>query len=251
MFFAVCLNRFGGVRNWSSSMNDWGWYWVAGCVMTLRSLRRAQFILIESGGRELQRWCAAVGGREVYWRSELMSYTVAFTLVINGELKQITAMQWRCLDTRHKAGRWRSPACLSESTAASSVRWSEFFTGRNLSTVMIFTRLHVLSSRSNNESRRWGMNLRVARRRRVELASWSSSDTVPWRPSFSWPDRAICSLIFSYFYLATYLRLCSKVVVRCFSYNLAIATIAKFLIDHAWIHVQSHCSCTVSLKFRL
>jgi hypothetical protein len=72
--------------------------------------------------------------------------TVAVTPVINGEREQVTAMRWKCLDTRHKAGRRRSPACLSGSTAASSVRWPEYFTGRNLSTVIIFTRLQVLSS---------------------------------------------------------------------------------------------------------
>jgi hypothetical protein len=39
---------------------------VAGCVMTLWSLRGAQFILIESGGRELQQRRAAVGGGGVH-----------------------------------------------------------------------------------------------------------------------------------------------------------------------------------------
>jgi hypothetical protein len=31
---------------------------------------------------------------------------------------------------RHKAGKRRSPACLSGSTTTNSVRWSDLFTGR-------------------------------------------------------------------------------------------------------------------------
>jgi hypothetical protein len=48
--------------------------------------------------------------------------TVAISPAINGELKQVTAMRWRCLDTRRKAERRQSPTCLSNSTAASFVR---------------------------------------------------------------------------------------------------------------------------------
>jgi hypothetical protein len=90
---------------------------------------------------------------------EFVSYAVAVTPVINGEREQVTAMRWKCLDTRHKAGRRWSPARLSGSTAASSVRWPEYFTGRNLSTVMIFLRLQVLSSWSNCKSRQRGHEL--------------------------------------------------------------------------------------------
>jgi hypothetical protein len=62
---------------------------------------------------------------------EFVSYIVAVTPAINGELERVTAMRWRRLDTRHKAGRRRSPACLSESTAMNDVRWPEYFTGRS------------------------------------------------------------------------------------------------------------------------
>ena len=61
---------------------------------------------------------------------EFVSYAMAVTPAINGELKQVTAMRWRCLDTRRKAERRQSPTCLSNSTAASFVRWPEYFTGR-------------------------------------------------------------------------------------------------------------------------
>jgi hypothetical protein len=76
----------------------------------------------------------AAGGQEEYWRNEFVSHGVAVTPVINGEREQVTALRWKGIDTRHKAERWRSPACLSESTAASSVRWLEYFTSRSLST---------------------------------------------------------------------------------------------------------------------
>jgi hypothetical protein len=49
-------------------------------------------------------------------------------------VKQDAVMRRKCLDTRHKAGRQRSPACISESTATSSVRWPKYFTSRSLST---------------------------------------------------------------------------------------------------------------------
>jgi hypothetical protein len=60
-----------------------------------------------------------------HWRSGLVSYTVAFTPVINGELKQVTTMRWRCLDTRHKARRRRSPVSSSDSTVVCVVQWPE------------------------------------------------------------------------------------------------------------------------------
>jgi hypothetical protein len=74
----------------------------------------------------------------VHWRSEFMSYAVAVTPAINGEREQVTAMRWKCLDTRRKAGRRRSPAYLSDSVAVNLVRRSELFTGWGLSAAMIF-----------------------------------------------------------------------------------------------------------------
>jgi hypothetical protein len=53
----------GEVQNSSSLTINWGQYWVAGYLTTLRSLRWLQFIECNSGGRELQWWRAAVGGR--------------------------------------------------------------------------------------------------------------------------------------------------------------------------------------------
>jgi hypothetical protein len=91
---------------------------------------RLQFIELVGGDREFEGRRAAAGEGESYWRNEIVSYVVAVTPVINGEREQVTAMRWKCLDTRHKAGRRRSPTCLSGSTAASFVRWPEYFNGR-------------------------------------------------------------------------------------------------------------------------
>jgi hypothetical protein len=67
-----------------------------------------------------------------------VSYAVAVTPAINGERVQVTAMRWKCLDTRRKAGRRRSLAYLSDSTAVNLVRRPELFTGWGLSAAMIF-----------------------------------------------------------------------------------------------------------------
>ena len=72
----------------------------------------------------------AAGEEKRYWRNEFVSYAVAVTPAINGEREQVTAMQWKCLDTWRKAGRRQSSACLSNSAAVSLVRRPEYFTGR-------------------------------------------------------------------------------------------------------------------------
>jgi hypothetical protein len=74
----------------------------------------------------------------VHWRSEFVSYAVAVTPTINGEREQVTAMRWKCLDTRGKAVRRWLPAYLSDSAAVSLVRRPELFTGRGFSAAMIF-----------------------------------------------------------------------------------------------------------------
>ena len=49
----------------------------------------------------------AAGGEKEYWRNEFVSHAVAVTPVINGEREQVTALRWKGIDMRHKAGRWR------------------------------------------------------------------------------------------------------------------------------------------------
>jgi hypothetical protein len=86
-----------------------------------------------------------------------------------------------------------------------------------------------------------------------ELSWWPDlfQSTVPWRIPFSAPDSQDLGQILSWFYVVTWSTLFSKVVALESSYNIVIVILSKFLLDHAWTHVQSHCSCTVSLKFRL
>jgi hypothetical protein len=120
----------GEVRNWSSLVINRGQYLVAGCVMTLRSSGRLQFIERNSGGAQFGREVLAAGEGEDYWRSGFVATTMAVIPAINEESQWFTAMRWRYSGTWHKAGRWRSPACLSGSTATSFVRWSDLFTGR-------------------------------------------------------------------------------------------------------------------------
>jgi hypothetical protein len=56
--------------------------------------------------------------------------------------------------------------------------------------------------------------------------------------------------IFSWFYISTWSTFFSKVVALGSSYNLGIAILGKYLLDHVLIHAQSACSCTACLRFR-
>jgi hypothetical protein len=159
-------------------------------------------------------------------------------------------MRWKCLDTRHKAGRRRSPTCLSGSTAASFVRWPEYFTGR------AYPRRRAPSVYLVIPSTNWddGNTNRGGDRRWWTELSWQPNpfrSTVPWQIPFRWTDNLICRAIYSQFCVITWSTLFSKVIVLRSSYNIVIAILSKFLLDHDQIHAQSHCSCTVSLKFRL
>jgi hypothetical protein len=109
---------------------DWRQYWVVWCVMILRSLRWLQFIESASDGREFERRRAAAGGTRSYWCNEIVASTMAVIPAINEESQWFMAMRWRYSGTWHKARRRWSPACLLGSTATSSVRWSDLFTGR-------------------------------------------------------------------------------------------------------------------------
>jgi hypothetical protein len=80
------------------------------------------------------------------------------------------------------------------------------------------------------------------------LAAWSNSVTVPWRMAFSWPDRPIWSLIFSYFYLATHPRLYSKIVVQYTIFIFVIVFQDKFFgLWSKWLTnlVLGHCQSEI------
>jgi hypothetical protein len=64
--------------------------------------------------------------------------------------------------------------------------------------------------------------------------------------SFSHPDRPLCREICSQFLVVTRPSLCIKVVALWSSYNLAIATIVKQLLDHGRIQSQSLPNYTVT-----
>jgi hypothetical protein len=75
--------------------------------------------------------------------------------------------------------------------------------------------------------------------------------TVQWQTPFSWTDSLICRAETSRFCAVTWSSPVSKIIALRSRYNIVIAILSKFLLDHASILVQSHCSWIVSLKFRL
>jgi hypothetical protein len=99
--------------------------------MTLRSSWCLQFIGLVSGGREFGRDARRSEKGEVPWCSESVSDVVAITPAINGEREEVTAMRWKCMDTRCKAGKRRSSVYLSDFAAVNAVRWPEYFTSRS------------------------------------------------------------------------------------------------------------------------
>jgi hypothetical protein len=75
--------------------------------------------------------------------------------------------------------------------------------------------------------------------------------TVPWRVFVRQPDRATSGKFLSIFLLTTSSSVCTKVVDQCSSYNVAITTIAKFLLNHVQICAQSSCSALSVWNIRL
>ena len=75
--------------------------------------------------------------------------------------------------------------------------------------------------------------------------------TVQWQTPFSWTRSLICRAETSRFCAVTWSSPVSKIIALRSCYNIVIAILSKFLLVQAWIHAQSLCGCTVSLKFRL
>jgi hypothetical protein len=94
------------------------------------------------------------------------------------------------------------------------------------------------------------MNRGGDRRRWAERLIWSVSGYYTMGKPIQSPDRAICRVGYSRFCAVTWSSPFSKVLALRSSYNIFIAILSKFLLNPAWIHAQSHNSCTVSLKFR-
>jgi hypothetical protein len=172
----------GKIWNSSSRLQDWRQYWVVWCVMILRSLRRAQFILSESGGRELERWRAAVGGGGV---SLAQWIGVLYRGIHSSDQQRAKAGHGDAVEMPRHAAQGRKAAVTGElirlhrgecGTIDGIVYWPE------LSTSTTFTRPWALSDQPEHESkrRRHESRRRDRRRRETELAVWSTSDTVPW-----------------------------------------------------------------------
>jgi hypothetical protein len=97
-----------------------------------------------------------------------------------------------------------------------------------------------------------GTNFGAKRSPAVSLPHWRSDPLSYCTMAFvlQSSDSQNLGQIFSWFYISTWSTLFSKVVALGSSYNLGIAILGKYLLDHALIHAQSACSCTASLKFR-
>jgi hypothetical protein len=219
--------------------------------MILRSSRRLWFIAIGHECSEFERWMVicktgwVTGGRTTLllpWlllrRSPDVHSTVSHDVVKHLDTRRTTVMARRRWDliwsTMSKGGVRRLVELVSSSTTA-----------------MIFFYPETLSTYPKHESRR----RRHESRRRSPVASWAGNliffrYCTMGKPIQS-PDRAIYRVVYSRFCAVTWSSPFSKVLALRSSYNTVIAILSKFLLNLAWIHAQSHCSCTVSLKFRL
>jgi hypothetical protein len=160
-------------------------------------------------------------------------------------------MRWRDWDTRRKTGEWRSPAKLSAPAAKPKRKTTVSHRSDVQRTAVKILLPERLSTSHEHESGR----RQHESRRRSSAVSWTSvlirSATVPWNSLFRWTDSPICRANNFQFCVVTWSTLFNKVIVLRSGYNIVIAILSKLLLDHAQIHVQSHCSGTVSLKFRL
>jgi hypothetical protein len=142
---------------------------VAGYFTALRSSRRGQFIRLVSGGREFGRDARRSEKGEVHWRSEFVYDAVAITPAINGEREEATAMRWKCMDTRCKAGKRRSSVHLSNFVAVNACTVAGILYWPELSTTMISKCYPVDLVTSHDGD---GMNLCAGRSPAVRLPRW-------------------------------------------------------------------------------
>jgi hypothetical protein len=107
---------------------------------------------------------------------------------------------------------------------------------------------HEHESRRRWHESRW----RIGRRRwGCRTGDLIHSVTVPWRTPFSWPDSLSSGPIFSQFPMASYPKICIKVVELQTSYTSAIGIELSWALDPGWILVQRWLCYIVSLKFRV
>jgi hypothetical protein len=157
----------------------------------------------------------------------------------------------KCLDMRRAAvrdqRRWDPTRAIGEQgggTAASRIG-VQLNNGDDLSTPRRYP-LTPSTNRDAGDTNRGGDH-----RQWAERLIWSVSGYFTMGKPIQSPDRAICRAVYSRFCAVTWSSPFSKVLALRSSYNIVITILRKFLLNPAWILAQSHCSCTVSLKFRL
>jgi hypothetical protein len=225
---------------------DWEQYWVVWCVMMLRSWRWLQFIGRESGGRKFQWWRVAVRGRgrslahvnscSTPWQS-LRRWT-----------EDYSGSRWSSGGARVRGAkpcdgcRRRAYLHRPQSKGDTAVSHRSYLQANS----------YYLADLSGHRWRKSQWRRRESRQRssvvRLKLIH-PVYCTIAF--FFSAPDNQGLGPNFFQISMVTRPDLCSKVIELQTSYNFAIAAVAKFLLNQAWIHAQSLCGCTVSLKFRL
>jgi hypothetical protein len=114
----------GEIRNWSSLVNDWWWFLVAGCLTTLRSSRWLQFIAILSTSQWI--WVERSGNRiwdksQVRW---FVAITVAASPVTNlcykaapSDSPRCRIVSWHVVRLNNNERRWCQHNYLRRDTA--------------------------------------------------------------------------------------------------------------------------------------
>jgi hypothetical protein len=145
-----------------------------------------------------------------------MASTVAVTPMSHGESQGFTAMRWRYSGTWHKAGRRRSPAKLSVVVVATWYGGRSCLVTALINDGNIFVTPSIVQALVSTDQDGGSMNLRAERSPAVRLPCWRSDplwSTVPSRAAINAPNSQCLGSIFSQISMATYPRLCSKVVV--------------------------------------
>jgi hypothetical protein len=147
--------------------------------------------------------CGAYGGLNLYWSKAVAgncnkdarrSEEGEFTNTVNSCPTPWQSLRWskgsesrsrRCGGSARTRG--ARPEGGGHRRAYQNPPRRALYGGRKLSTVMIFTRLQVLSSRSNRESRRWAHeSTRGSSAVRVKLTVWSTNCTMGFLIQLAW-----------------------------------------------------------------
>jgi hypothetical protein len=217
----------GEIQNWSSRVYDWR-HGLGGLVLdyptelTVASIysRQERWPLnrmTTCGGRRSGR-SLAQGIRGIYRGSPHQRWSdVQNESRRCGECAQLHgARPWiRCHRRAHPKRPWQ------HGTVAGVNCWSEDIYGDDIystPSVIQSIRSRITAARARIYARLIGGEV---------LWTCSPPFTVPWHNFFSWPDSLICRAWIFIFHVMTWLSFFKEVVARLFSFNLAIAIIAK------------------------